>query len=889
VIACPFTATGAIQTYSVQASPLTLQFTGPVDVAGSSLWARAGLSNFNFIAAQPLSFANVSGSASIYSSADVHITGTAQLVGATLGGGGTFYLDGGTPVSPNVISNTLTLNAPLVNRGYTVLNAGVNLGGGVTLTNEAGKTWVMQNQSSVVPENGASAEAFDNEGTLLSIGQSQGSAVLAGGSDNVVNVPLTNGPSGTVRAQAGKLGIFGGGKSSGTFQGDPGTRLSFAVAGFIFNPQSPDNTSAIKADNVEFGDDLAGDGTTQVIACPFTATGAIQTYSVQASPLTLQFTGPVDVTGSSLWAGAGLSDFDFTKAQPVQPLSFANVSGSASIYSSADVHITGTAQLAGATLGGGGTFYLDGGTPVSPNVISNTLTLNAPLVNHGYTVLNAGLNLGGGVTLTNTNAAGATWVMQNGSSVVPENGATAEAFDNEGTLLSVGNTSYSGAQIGGAADDVIAVPFLNGAAATVHVTTGGLGIYGGGSSSGAFVGDTHTRLGFAAGYAFAPQSQSQAPNSAIKAANVLFGNDVGGSPTQVVACPYAVTGTTLLYNVLPGPLTLQFTGTVNLNGGTVNSPVGPSTLDFAGTGGFAVRIGGYTAGSQYDQFNVIGDITLAGSLQLSLINGFTPHTGDQFTIIANQGTYPVRGTFAGLPEGATFIASGYQFQISYAGGTDHQDVTLTVTQVATTTSLASSVDPSDLGQSVTFTATVAAVPAGAAAPTGSVQFQVDGTNFGAPAALVNGQASFSTASLAAGTHTITAVYSGDGNFLGSSGQMAQAVHYQFGGFLSPLNPGGTYHLGRTLAIQFQLTDYYGNAITSLSAVTSLQVQSVDALGHPLAPPFNPAPAGGSGLRYDPTANQFIFNWSTQGLTAGYYEIELTLADGTLQTLTLQLS
>ena len=145
-----------------------------------------------------------------------------------------------------------------------------------------------------------------------------------------------------------------------------------------------------------------------------------------------------------------------------------------------------------------------------------------------------------------------------------------------------------------------------------------------------------------------------------------------------------------------------------------------------------------------------------------------------------------------------------------------------------------------------------------------------------------------TSSLLRGPHTITAVYSGDGNFLAGSGQASQAVHYRFGGFLAPLTPGGSYHLGRTLPIQWQLTDANGKFLTSLSAVRSLQVQSVDAHGNPLAPPFNPAASGGTTLRYDPTANQYVFNWDTKGLQAGWYEIELTLADGTLRTLVAQL-
>ena len=46
--------------------------------------------------------------------------------------------------------------------------------------------------------------------------------------------------------------------------------------------------------------------------------------------------------------------------------------------------------------------------------------------------------------------------------------------------------------------------------------------------------------------------------------------------------------------------------------------------------------------------------------------------------------------------------------------------------------ITSPANPSVYGQSVTFTATVAANPPGSGTPTGTVQFQIDGTNFGPP-------------------------------------------------------------------------------------------------------------------------------------------------------------
>ncbi len=84
------------------------------------------------------------------------------------------------------------------------------------------------------------------------------------------------------------------------------------------------------------------------------------------------------------------------------------------------------------------------------------------------------------------------------------------------------------------------------------------------------------------------------------------------------------------------------------------------------------------------------------------------------------------------------------------------------TQSAAIPVLASSLNPSVYGNSVTFTATM---PAGSTpAPTGTIAFY-DGTTSLASATLSGGAASFSTSSLTAGPHSITAAYSGDAAWL----------------------------------------------------------------------------------------------------------------------------
>jgi hypothetical protein len=80
--------------------------------------------------------------------------------------------------------------------------------------------------------------------------------------------------------------------------------------------------------------------------------------------------------------------------------------------------------------------------------------------------------------------------------------------------------------------------------------------------------------------------------------------------------------------------------------------------------------------SQYNQLQVDGMESL-NSATLSLQVGFTPAPGTSFIIIANQGTSPVVGTFAGLPEGAIFQAGGQSFSITYKAGPRGNNIVLT--------------------------------------------------------------------------------------------------------------------------------------------------------------------------------------------------------------------
>jgi hypothetical protein len=138
-------------------------------------------------------------------------------------------------------------------------------------------------------------------------------------------------------------------------------------------------------------------------------------------------------------------------------------------------------------------------------------------------------------------------------------------------------------------------------------------------------------------------------------------------------------------------------------------------------------------------------------------NGFAP---------GNFSTVVYVGQVSGSPNGNENFA-GLAFVPGY-----HTSIMLT-----------SSLNPSNVGNSVTFTATVTA-PTGI--PTGVVSFYDGTTLLGTGALNGSGVATFTTSTLTAGSHPITAVYNGDVNDgTSTSAVLTQTVNSGGGGAGSP--------------------------------------------------------------------------------------------------------
>lgn len=121
-----------------------------------------------------------------------------------------------------------------------------------------------------------------------------------------------------------------------------------------------------------------------------------------------------------------------------------------------------------------------------------------------------------------------------------------------------------------------------------------------------------------------------------------------------------------------------------------------------------------------------------------------------------------------LPIGQDSISVVYSGDLNYAGSASSSTSMLVGYPVnfAVTSSNAQPL----LGENVVITTQVTSTQFGGPPITGSVQFSVDGNNVGSPVSLSNGQAIYSTTSLAVGYHLIGALYSGGSGYLSAEGE-----------------------------------------------------------------------------------------------------------------------
>jgi len=274
----------------------------------------------------------------------------------------------------------------------------------------------------------------------------------------------------------------------------------------------------------------------------------------------------------------------------------------------------------------------------------------------------------------------------------------------------------------------------------------------------------------------------------------IFGQSVTFTATVSPTAPGAGTPTgTVTFLDGGSPI-----GTGTLSGGiatftTSALAVGNHTIttSYGGDGGFNGSTGSLTGNPQVvSKANSTTAVT--SSLNPSIFGQSVTFTATVSPVAPGAGTPTGTVTFldGGSPIGtgtlsggiATFTTSvlvvgNHTITTSYGGDGNFNGSTGSLTgnpQVVntanTTTAVTSSQNPSLLGQSVTFTATVSPVAPGTGTPTGTVTFLDGGSPIGT-GTLSGGVATFTTSALALGNHTITTSYGGDGSFNGSTGSL----------------------------------------------------------------------------------------------------------------------
>lgn len=238
-----------------------------------------------------------------------------------------------------------------------------------------------------------------------------------------------------------------------------------------------------------------------------------------------------------------------------------------------------------------------------------------------------------------------------------------------------------------------------------------------------------------------------------EADSVTIGDDDlsgGGGGVSLVSGTFITTdsgGDIQSFTGVANSATLAGSGDVNamaraFAGGTVSpGTTGPGIIDTDGLrldngSSFDAEVNGVTtAGTDYDQLNVAGTVTIDGATLNTSGTVSGTGSGDTVVLINNDGADPVSGTFAGLTEGADVTINGELFRISYNGG-DGNDVVLVVPNG--TINIVKDTVP-DGGQDFEYTTTGGLAPA-----TFSLDDDADGT-------LSNTQ----TFTVAAGSYTVS--------------------------------------------------------------------------------------------------------------------------------------
>ncbi len=157
-------------------------------------------------------------------------------------------------------------------------------------------------------------------------------------------------------------------------------------------------------------------------------------------------------------------------------------------------------------------------------------------------------------------------------------------------------------------------------------------------------------------------------SGAIRVDGAATSLSVTGTYTQTSGSTTLLNGSTITATTGFAITSGTLTGTGTLNGILIGTP---TTL---GAGSHLnMNIGGTVPGTQYDQLQVTGSLTVGGNLSGTFVNGFLSMVDPLDTFVLAEATGPITGSFSNITSGARLTTTDGQhsFAVHYGDGSPH--------------------------------------------------------------------------------------------------------------------------------------------------------------------------------------------------------------------------
>ena len=638
----------------------------------------------------------------------------------------------------------------------------------------------------------ATADGLTSNAQPLSVDSTSSIAVVTSGTPSVVGQTVTYTatvtPTSTNAALAtGNIEFFNGGAqiTGCTAQALSGTSTDTATCAVTYTSTtgSPHSITAQYLGNpaTYFAPSAVSTAITQNVNAGATSTTVVSTTGSptivgQAVTYTATVTATAPATGNPT---GNVEFFDGGTAITGCTAKALTGTGTDTVTCSVTYTATGSHTITAQYLGGAGTY--------NPSAVSAPITQVVTAASTTTTVASSHLTAVTGESITYTATVAAvspstgdpTGNVEFFDGATPITGCTAKALTGTGTDTATCTVVYTSTT---PASHSITAEYL-----------GSVGAYGGSTSAAI----TETVSAAATTTTVASSDLTAVPGETITyTATVAVTAPGSGTPSAADTVTFKDGATTITcgagsvaFNGTTATCTVVYTSTTPAThsitavfGGDANYLGSTSSALTESVGKAATT----TAVASSDTTAVPGEIiTYTATVAVTAPGSGTPSAADTVTfkdgaatITCGAGSVAFNGTtatctavYTSTTPASHSITATFNGDANYAASTSAA-LTETVGKGATTTAVTSNVNPALVGQSVTLTATISVTAPGAGNPTGTVEFFKGGvaiTGCTAQAVATPAETATCVTSFAgSGSNTITATYSGDANFTGST-------------------------------------------------------------------------------------------------------------------------